>query len=89
VPGPAHRLDLGVAPSALLAHSDFESVVATPGSLRGMSIGADGTLRQTWQSPIPSSIDPSALGGGLEENGHQPLEVLDRAGAQIVLLKAT
>jgi hypothetical protein len=64
-------------------------VVAAPGALYGVQLELDGTMRQTWQSPLPAGVEPSALGGDIELRGEHPLEVLDRSGDQILLLRGS
>jgi hypothetical protein len=86
LPRPPARLSLGAPPSALLA-DDESVVVAAPGSLYGVELNADGTPREAWRSPLPETVQPSALGGGFEQHGEGPLEVLDRAGEQVLLLQ--
>lgn len=72
----------------MLASSD-SLILAAPGTLYGVQVGLDGMLHQTWQSPLPADVDPSALGGDIEERGQSRLEVLDRSGDQILLLQGS
>jgi hypothetical protein len=64
-------------------------VVAAPGALYGVQVSSDGALRQTWENALPAGVDPSALGGRVESHGEESLEVLDRAGDQVLLFRGT
>jgi hypothetical protein len=64
-------------------------VLAAPGALYGVQLEFDGTMRQTWQSPLPAAVEPSALAGGIEYRGESRLQVLDRSGDQILLLRGS